>query len=453
MEFVDVQFTESASRGPDTIKLSCDVTVGRPHVDFTYMRLLKDDSIVVIDPEDIYPERSHVGSEEFQKALASIDRADALWIDEATNPSAWNRLSLSEQISAAKYLRWMGYNPIWLDAQAINGDLSEDALHIAFQQTIEAMQSGDLLATSKALKEFDAFAEPDSFEQLLFRAHEALLHQKRHIAIDAFTQIAQSDLNHVHSRLWLGRLAFEVNDIARAGTLFEMASTIAPHDFQPVYAFTELMVQGQQPVEAINKLSDYIERFPEHRNAHIRRITIALELNALDLAEAYIEEMRMRLPGDQSIPIFLLQRSVLARDFKLTEELLEKIKPDDLEDSALKIYLHVSAQLEANRNGLNDVALRYFVDAYKILPGDTNFGIGLVEALLNLGRDDMLEEVIDDMRGVNVPINEDLHLAALLKRHQKEEFYQERKAIIVATAADTEIESDVDDALAQIETH
>lgn len=123
-------------------------------------------------------------------------------------------------------------------------------------------------------------------------------------ASSLLTQVARSLPEHAVARHQLGQIVQVTGDPARAGTLFEMASVIAPRFLPPAMALAEMLAESRQYAEAMGIIAELTERMPEMLAPRLLRLRILLEVGEAPTALSLADALRQAVPGNAEVELY-----------------------------------------------------------------------------------------------------------------------------------------------------
>lgn len=126
----------------------------------------------------------------------------------------------------------------------------------------------------------------------------------------ALIDVARSAAWHAVARYQLGQLLLATGDPARAGTLFEMASIIAPSFLAPSLTLAEMLADSRQYGEALSLIQSMTERAPDAHAPRVLQLRILLEVGERDAALVLAEMLRDKAPDDMDVALLFAEALV-----------------------------------------------------------------------------------------------------------------------------------------------
>ncbi len=190
-----------------------------------------------------------------------------------------------------------------------------DARHaqLAAADAVVLLAEQDVAGAKARLAEVLAHTELST--TIAGRYAQALVHVADgdlHAAHGALVDVARAAPWHAVARYQLGQLLLATGDPARAGTLFEMASVIAPNFVAPVLTLAEMLADSRQYGEALNLIQGACEKNPEATAPRVLQLRILIEVGEQDAALNLAQMLRERAPHDAEIGLLYAEALVEA---------------------------------------------------------------------------------------------------------------------------------------------
>jgi predicted Zn-dependent protease len=238
-------------------------------------------------------------------------------------------------------------------------------------------------------------------------------------AMATLALVARSLPEHAVARHQLAHLTALTGDPARAGTLWEAATELAPRFLPPALALAKMMANSRQYAEAIKILGEVSERVPEKISPRLMHLRILLDMGQADSAVELGRLLKEAAPDSAEAQLMWAEALILAEQGPVATRELDAFLAQHPGVETTKVYQLLGRAELAHRPPRVSRAITRLEQALETSPDSADILLELAEVYVKTGRGEDATPWLDRLAASDQVDFGTLLYAAVMSRDQQ----------------------------------